>query len=91
MNKHTPGPWTWTRSNEPGEVITWTLDGPRVLCRWWEGIGKPGSHDADARLIAAAPELLAALERLQNPDLKPKILDYQRARNAIAKAKGGET
>jgi len=40
----------------------------------------------DARLIASAPELLAALERLVHPMADDEDLDY--AREIIAKAKG---
>lgn len=41
--------------------------------------------EANARLIASAPELLAALERLVHP-MADDDLDY--AREIIAKAKG---
>ena len=41
---------------------------------------------ANARLIAAAPDLLAALERLAHPMADDEDLDY--AREVIAKAKG---
>ncbi len=41
---------------------------------------------ANARLIASAPELLAALERLVHPMADDEDLDY--AREIIAKAKG---
>ena len=40
----------------------------------------------DARLIASAPELLAALERLVHPMADDEDLDY--AREIISKAKG---
>jgi hypothetical protein len=40
----------------------------------------------DARLIAAAPDLLSALERLTHPMADDEDLDY--AREVIAKAKG---
>ena len=44
-------------------------------------------HDgANARLIASAPDLLAALERLAHPMADDDDLDYARA--IIAKAKG---
>ena len=57
--KHTPGPWKWERRIDEGATIAvWSLRGPRVLCRWWEGIGHTEDAQADARLIAAAPELL---------------------------------
>ena len=53
----TPGPWEWVGS---------TLEGPRgfgdvLSCSVFEG--EPPT-DADARLIAAAPDLLAALKEL---------------------------
>jgi hypothetical protein len=41
---------------------------------------------SDARLIASAPDLLAALERLAHPMADDEDLDY--AREVIAKAKG---
>ena len=41
---------------------------------------------SNARLIASAPELLAALERLVHPMADDEDLDY--AREVIAKAKG---
>ena len=41
---------------------------------------------ANARLIASAPDLLAALERLAHPMADDEDLDY--AREVIAKAKG---
>jgi hypothetical protein len=44
-------------------------------------------HDeSNARLIASAPELLDALERLTHPMADDEDLDY--AREVIAKAKG---
>jgi hypothetical protein len=43
---------------------------------------------ANARLIASAPDLLAALERLAHPMADDDDLDY--AREVIAKAKGGQ-
>ena len=99
MAEHTPGPWTPIEqvTREPGEVRT-----------WWEvhafasnGIGsKHVAHipsEADARLIAAAPDLLAALEDLvgycDNCGGTGMVGDNpcrwcSPARAAIAKAKG---
>jgi len=45
-----------------------------------------GEPLANARLIASAPDLLAALERLTHPMADDEDLDY--AREVIAKAKG---
>lgn len=64
MSGHTPGPWKWlpeeTRLVEEGV-------GP-VLSPWWnEETGENGIEvsAADARLIAAAPEMLEALEEIE--------------------------
>ena len=96
MNKHTPGPWTLHE-----------LDSTRIL-------GKDGavanayapSHlvteaDANARLIAAAPELLEALGALgvigsgycfcshdRDPDKADHQPECRDARAALAKAEG---
>jgi hypothetical protein len=72
MSKHTPGPWEWTRDEWHGGYSG--LAGPNgaeVLypdhcndgddgAAWFEEF----ASDADRRLIAAAPELLALLESL---------------------------
>jgi len=81
---HTPGPWlVWPASN--GVKITDSLGRhvaviPMATPQW----------QADARLIAAAPELLAALEKFAWYDeagmSEPRSL-YDEARSAIAKAK----
>ena len=60
MSKHTPGPWT---QDEYGDVIT-----PNRKTLVTEGIALGGRSTpetrANARLIAAAPELLAMLKDL---------------------------
>lgn len=90
--KHTPGPWglkaasgarsLWRVADAVGRVIG-------TISRPYTGVDRA---DADARLIAAAPELLAALELLTDrmalvPDHEDAILAAARA--AIAKALGG--
>lgn len=75
--KHTPGPWV---VNYEGDV------------RGADGRTVPWTKD-DARLIAAAPDLLAALEGLasacSNPDGTkcPDRATVEHARAAIARAK----
>ena len=44
--------------------------------------------EANARLIASAPDLLSALERLVHPMADDEDLDY--AREVIRKARGGQ-
>ena len=79
MSKHTPGPWTAREPNGPG--MGWRV-GPAWLgeAPWSE------ETSANARLIAAAPDMLAALELLL-PYLEDCRMDSE-ARAAIAKAKG---
>lgn len=93
MNAHTPGPW-FVRGQQKGmEAYCPT----RHIYSAAEGntgciAGVTGSM-ANARLIAAAPELLAALERLES-GIRLWISrgvsdeDMALARAAIAKARG---
>jgi len=66
--QHTPGPW----SNTPGQPTIWADDGQThiatiedlpwvTLSSGWR-TSDTATEDANARLIAAAPDLLAALE-----------------------------
>lgn len=97
--KHTPGPWSHTPMKDTiwandGETKVATLaDLPWVTLSSGRRCSDDATEQANARLIAAAPELLAALERFtrwyeQNsvPDLQGVACD---AFQAIAKAKGG--
>ena len=91
MNAHTPGPWDYrdpdgkVRAN--GEVVA-TVWQWLVKDRWDE-------RDANARLIAAAPDLLAALRQVvasafPNPTEHPAMsAAWKVAEAAIAKAEGG--
>jgi len=59
MNQHTPGPWYETTKGENNyqSAIAQEATGKTVALTYT-------SNDADARLIAAAPQLLAALKSL---------------------------
>lgn len=67
MSAHTPGPWVARVSPKVVTVKSQHVIGAgsngMMSVAWLVG-GKPG-NDADARLIAAAPELLAALVALR--------------------------
>jgi hypothetical protein len=82
--QHTPGPW---RIGDAG----FTVFGPPNPGALPETIA-PTKSRANARLIAAAPELLAALQSIL--DIEPSGLSnderrlYALARAAIAKATG---
>jgi len=99
--QHTPGPWEWKFDGKYCVGLE-----PNVI---W--VGREPTLDieaANARLIAAAPDLLAALQTLMDlielrgprsiaphkspiEELRATLTkaDYEAARAAIAKAKGG--
>jgi hypothetical protein len=90
MNKHTPGPW-FVDARQEGLAIR---HDSKMICQI-PGYGV-GTRIDDARLIAAAPELLSALQDIANytsdthADCAAKVLDENAkiARLAIAKATG---
>ena len=94
---HTPGPWyvslTPDRDEEGWvgpEVYDRDLGVFAVLDGEPETIAQPWS-EADARLIAAAPEMLEALERLVEecgPQIIEPDLALEFARAVIRKARG---
>ena len=91
MSKHTPGPWIvyefvdgYDIRAPEAECYVATASDPEAV---WGAIGR----EEDARLIAAAPELLEALENLLKVHegeggTQHNAADMARA--AIAKAKG---
>jgi len=88
MSKATPGPWTVRNSRE-------VFKGTRRICHVNAGesltIGADIERAAhNARLIAAAPELLDALKDVLNNCLDSERLSvaYAKARAAISKAEG---
>lgn len=99
--KGTPGPWVASKSDRSiGPVIRDDDQsyGMILPVAWVEFDGKPGHHQSNANLIAAAPELLEALQNLKREVVLSDIdLAYieshfrphiDRARAAIAKALG---
>ena len=99
--KHTPGPWYWC--DEEGETaLPYLTSQTGIICKFGnfaEYYPQCGDvpNEADARLIAAAPELLEALEAVEIAATmgfaSAEILRHDSAirkgiRAAIAKAKG---
>jgi hypothetical protein len=79
--KHTPGPWR-TDVSDPAFVNYDVRTDDTIICTM--GIEMPTEEEAaNARLIAAAPELLEALEDLVNMWSAANMV---KARAAIAKA-----
>ena len=94
---HTPAPWQiqfWNDSARPSRrdtpVITTGKDAIGELFNLWDEDGEDREAErlANARLIAAAPEMLAALQSLTHPMASDE--DLQNALAVISKAKGGE-
>lgn len=94
MSKHTPGTWSdyYAKLAPVGSVAVWSDQGGMVrrvaLCGTHEGIDLDEA-EANARLIAAAPDLLEALiqiAKLTGPDSIIHAHDIARA--AIEKAEG---
>jgi hypothetical protein len=83
MSKYTPGPWEWDEDEDGGPGVIHASD---ILVAYfpWRNCNEP----ADARLIAAAPDLLEALEvawsMLGPVGLSDSIIDQ--IESAIAKA-----
>lgn len=97
MSKHTPGPWKAEETRDAGKrpVIEIVGAGRSVADLLIAGPHAPHDSDggtgrADAALIAAAPDLLAALEGLEFAVTRHiiGIAEIGAARSAIAKAKG---
>ncbi|GEM_PF-976347 len=97
-NSHTPGPWKVERAQgKRGQLYIW-MDG-----EYWGGHAIATVHDrvpesasANARLIAAAPELLEALETILATCNVSRIDDprsehFDAGRSAVTKALGMET
>ena len=87
---HTPGPWNL---NLAGTLYVGEKTAPKIIAnfsmkaREWAGRAE---IDANARLIAAAPELLDMLKLLhKNRKELPTEMQWQRASELIAKAEGG--
>ncbi len=60
--QHTPGPWMFLPDGERGQFVILTKLGHRLDIA--ETYGWPSTpREANARLIAAAPDLLAAAQR----------------------------
>lgn len=99
-SKHTPGPWmaeevktsigrAFRINDKPGQ----DFDNVATIydSHTWDNKKGPVQHEANARLIASAPELLVALEELlaaaeeDGGELNDPI---EKAKAAISKAKG---
>ena len=92
MSGHTPGPWEMTKAGFDRHLIRHALTGKDHVPGYIAEVNNIGSSfNANARLIAAAPELLEALIALYDDALELDIEKrplYVAARAAIARATG---
>jgi len=105
MSEHTPGPWTYSRSEQYGDWRFYVAqaDGARYTPHYSDvatliaetvSDERRSIQEANARLIAAAPDLLEALSRLIEIEDGPGMAvigwegAMERAYAAIAKARG---
>ena len=88
-SKHTPGPWSVTKTWEAelsciAEVGAYYITVPASRHNWASG----EVELADARLIAAAPDLLAACVQAYGDVIEGNPIDIEKLNRAIAKAEG---
>ena len=102
---HTPGPWKIEKCEENGpfldsfyisaNVKEWDgNESQRIVCRFPTGTGQfseTGRENlANARLVAAAPEMLQALQCVVDLLGDQEGIFIEQCKAAISKAKGGE-
>jgi hypothetical protein len=97
---HTLGPW-YVKQQEDldphGNGYVWAIKGKRtseekgITGGWKDYVQNPAyaNNEANARLIAAAPELLVALTALLRSRPSPGPIPWAQAEAAIAKATEG--
>ena len=96
MREHTPGPWNIRKVPTGRMGRDWSEIPGVVTCHSFERNGETQCgvymSEANARLIAAAPDLLDALKMvLDDPEaLQGRPRTYECVMEAIQKATGGE-
>ena len=97
MSKHTPGPWSFYDDSNDGktnriEIVGWG----KTVARIYHSV--PEEDLPNARLIAAAPDLLEALKMAQfqienqcDVGVDEWIACREKARAAIARVEGEQT
>ena len=92
--EHTPGPWVVYDDSNNGKTNRIEIAAlGKTVARIYHSV--PEEDLPNARLIAAAPDLLEALEAVKNWDVSNLALDIpfdvrQKMQAAIAKATGGQ-
>lgn len=87
-HKHTPGPWSAEKCRSGFAVYAYKSGEAVVQTEDDEGRYGTIANEANARMIAAAPELLDALRLVLAHDGALTGADWTAIRAAIAKAEG---
>jgi hypothetical protein len=95
--KFTPGPWKWTDSYKSDDGRdTWSLlgnEGYGILSCDGEGNSPQNVNNADAHLIAAAPDMYEAMQefcdRVDRGEVRSKYT-YGKFKEVLRKARGEE-
>lgn len=66
MSRHTPGPWSYAQHHLGDFRITDEADRVVAETRPPGNCNSTGNEHANARLIAAAPDMLAAIKAIKN-------------------------
>ncbi len=83
MSEHTPGPWRPEKLTEPEiDIVT---DRDMIIASVWIPV-VGGTQQANAHLIAAAPEMKALLQELyDDPNVRMNIAQQKRTIVLLAK------
>lgn len=93
MTEHTKGPWRidcWHGQHDECGALIVGANGERICDTAGEFYLRPSECIANARLIAAAPDLLHACKHALNAFEKNWCIDWNVLEKAIAKAEGKE-
>lgn len=96
MSNHTPGPWDAETAYDTGELVPIENSGLVLVVMSATGdvayianaLDPVEVQNANARLIAAAPDLLEALTNIENDDGRIPSTIWKMRNDAIAKATG---
>ena len=82
LNTHTQGPWEVSDESHGDYFVIRSEHRKAAICRLSYKL------EADARLLSAAPDLLEALENIENDDGRIPETIWAMRNAAIAKARG---
>jgi len=88
VSAHTKGPWMALPDNPKVEAWWHVSDGEDFICQMFSKHGEFDNAKANARLIAAAPDLLEALQYVMSAHGEQLTDAFDQAHKAIAKATG---